>query len=180
MRRGNVFLLPSPPALSGDYQNDSNLLREHLNAWHTIMNQAIQSFQGRINTVQQVNAQKPPNVTGFTVDGKQGLFSLVWNRIKNSDGYVILQASDSAMVNIIGRYHVDDGSQCSHQIVVGNVAVTSYFQIYAYQGPQYGEPSPIVASTTVVYGSVEASPTLPPIAPLPPKTYPVRSGPNLP
>jgi len=183
MRRGNVLRLPLPPPVKGSIQDapeDVKNLHEHLNLMTTVLNQALQGLQNRVNTVQQVTAKAPPNVSSFTVTGKQGLFHLTWNRINNVDGYVITQASDTGMVQLVGRFNVSDGQQCSFQIPVGNVAVTNSFQIYAYQGNKYGDPSPIVTGTTVVYGSTESAPPAPPIAPLQPKKAPVRSGPNLP
>lgn len=182
MRRGNVARLPLPPKINGSLAeagNDIKTLHEHLNTMTTILNQALQSFQGRLNTVQQTAAVKPPTVTGLTVVGKQGLFYLTWNRIKNTDGYVIAQATDTGMVQLVGRYPVPDGDACAYSIPVGNVAVTNSFQVYAYQGPKYSEPSATVTATTVVYGSAESAPPAPPIAPRQPKLAHVRSGPNL-
>jgi len=183
MRRGNVFRLPSPPVLSNRFEDgpeNNKLISEHLKTLNEIVNQAFTSFQGRLNTIQQVKAKTPPNVSGLTVAGKQGLFHLTWNRIENTDGYVVVQASDTSMVNLIGRYNIPDGDQVSHQIPVGNVAMTSSFQVYAYQGNQYSEPSPIVTATTSVYGSSESAPQAPPIAPRQPKKAPIRNGLTLP
>jgi hypothetical protein len=145
----------------------------------TILNQALQGLQNRINTVQQVTAKSPPTVTGLTVTGKQGLFYLTWNRIAHTDGYVVTQASDSAMVQLVARYNLPDGDMCAYSIPVGNVAVTNSFQVYAYQGQKYSEPSNIVTATTAPYGAGETAPAQPPIAPRHPKKSPVRSGPNL-
>ncbi len=181
-RQSNVQRIPSPPILRGglaNYESDMKILHEHVIQMTTILNQAVQSLENRTNTIQQVGAVAPPPVTGFTAEGKQGLFNLVWNRIKNADGYVIVHASDAAMTQIVNRYHIDDGNQCGHQVPVGNVAVTGHFQIYAYQGPKYGDPSPMLSATTAVFGSAEAAPAVPPKAPLQPKLAPVRSGPNL-
>jgi len=183
MRRGNVYRLPVPPKLSGrltDTDGDAKLVSEHLATMTTIINQALQSFQGRLNTIQQVQARTPQNVSGLIVTGKQGLFHLTWNKIANVDGYVITQASDTAMVKLIGRYNIPDGEQVSYQIPVGNVAVTSSFQVYAYQGQQYSQPSSTVTATTLTYSTSEAAPPTPAIAPRQPKLVPVRSGPNLP
>jgi hypothetical protein len=165
----------------GIANHDANMkaLTEHLGTMTTILNQAVQSLQNRLNTVQQVGAVAPPPVSGLAVAGKQGLFHLTWNRIKNADGYVITQASDSGMTQLVGRYTIPDGNQSVHQIPVGNVAVTNYFQVYAYQGNKYSDPSPAVKGLSVVYGSTESAPPAPPIAPLQPKIAPIRSGPNL-
>jgi hypothetical protein len=182
-RRGNVLRLPVPPEMAATITSapdDIKKLHEHINTMTTILNQGLQSLQNRINTVQQVTAKAPPNVSGFTVTGKQGLFHLTWNRINNVDGYVITQASDTGMVQLVGRFNISDGQQCTYQVPVGNVAVTNSFQIYAYQGNKYGDPSPAITATTAVYASAEAAPPAPPIAPLQPKKAPVRSGPNLP
>ena len=145
-----------------------------------ILNQGLQSLQNRVNTVQQVTAKQPPTVTGLSVTGKQGLFHLTWNRIDNTDGYVVTQATDTGMVHLVGRYHVPDGDSNSHQIPVGNVAVTHSFQVYAYQGNKYSDPSPAVTATTLTYTTPEVAPPLPPNAPRQPKKAQVRSGPNLP
>lgn len=182
MKRGNVFRLPNPPTLMEGFHNqDANVkaLNEHLLVITNILNQSLQSVQNRLNTIQQTGARQPVPVSGFTATGKQGLFHLVWNRIANVDGYVIVQALDSAMTQIVGRHTIVDGEQCSFNISVGNVAVTNSFQVYAFQGSQYGLPSPIATATSVVYGSAESAPSSPPIAPLPPLLVPVRSGPNL-
>ena len=183
MRRGNVARLPQPPNVSGILQNsgqDVKALHEHLTQMTTILNQALQSLQNRMNTVQQVGASTPPNVSGLTVTGKQGLFYLTWNRIANVDGYVITQATDSSMKKLVGRYNISDGQQCTFTVPVGNVAVTNSFQIYAYQGPNYSDPSQAVTATTLTYTTAESAPPAPPIAPQQPKNVPVRSGPNLP
>jgi hypothetical protein len=174
--------LPLPPAVSGkvgDAGQDVKALHEHLVQMTDILNQGLQSLQNRMNSVQQVTAKTPPTVTGLNVTGKQGLFFLTWNRIKNTDGYVITHASDAGMVQLVGRYNIPDGNTCSHQIPVGNVAMTGSFQVYAYQGQKYSDPTPIVTATTAVYGSSEAAPPTPVIPPLQPKKAPVRSGPNL-
>lgn len=180
--RGNVVRLPLPPKINGtipEAGNDIKALHEHINLMTSLLNQSLQSLQNRVNTIQQSGAKAPPTVTSLSVTGKQGLFHLIWNRIKNADGYVIVQASDSGMTQLIGRYPVPDGDTCSHQIPVGNVAVTNTFQVYAYQGRKYSEPSAAVTATTLVYGSAESAPPAPPIAPRQPKLAPVRSGPNL-
>ncbi len=181
-RQSTIQRVPSLPALRGGLANhdaDVKMLHGHLEMMTTLLNQAVQSLENRVNTIQQVGAVQPPPVSGLTVTGKQGLFHLTWNRMKNVDGYVVVQASDSAMQTITGRYHVDDSNQPIQQIPVGNVAITAYFQVYAYQGQKYADPSPIVSATTLTYGASEAAPSSPPIAPLPPKISPVRSGPNL-
>lgn len=181
-RQSNVQRLPMPPALRGGLANhdaDIKMLHEHLLQVTEIANQAIQSLQNRVNTVQQTGAIEPPPVSGLTVEGKQGLFSLTWNRIKNADGYVVVHASDTAMKQIVGRYNIPDANQPLHQISVGNVAVTGSFQVYAYQGQKYSDPSPAMTATTASYGAGEAAPKTPPLAPLHPKLDPVRSGPNL-
>lgn len=181
-RLSTIHRLPAPPALRGGLANhdaDVKTLKEHLDTMTTILNQAMQSLENRTNTIQQVGAVAPPPPSSFAVVGKQGLFHLTWNRIKNADGYVIVHASDAAMTQIVNRYHIDDGNQCAHQIPVGNVAVAGSFQVYAYQGNKYSDPSPIITATTAIYASAEAAPPAPPIAPQPPKIAPVRSGPNL-
>ena len=181
-RRGNVLRLPLPPPLSGkipDVAQDAKTVHEHLILMTTILNQGLQSFQNRINTVQQVTAKTPPTVTGLTVSGKQGLFYLTWNRIAHTDGYVILQASDTGMMQLIGRFNLPDGDTCTYSIPVGNVAVTNSFQVFAYQGQKMSDPSATVTATTLVYASAEAAPPAPPIAPRQPKKVPPRSGPNL-
>jgi hypothetical protein len=162
-----------------DSSEDAKTVHEHLNLMTTILNQALQGLQGRINTVQQVAAKTPPTVTGLVVTGKQGLFYLTWNRIAHTDGYVIAQASDSGMTQLVGRYNLPDGDTCSYPIPVGNVAVTNSFQVYAYQGQKISEPSPAVTATTIPYGAGEAAPPAPPIAPRHPKKAPPRSGPNI-
>jgi hypothetical protein len=144
-----------------------------------ILNQALQSVEVRLDTVQQIGARKPPNPTGFSVTGRQGFFYITWNRIKNCDGYVIMQATDTAMMQNVGRHVIADGQQVSFHLAVGNVAVTYSFQMYAYQGPQYSQPSPIQTATSIPYGAGEAALPTPPLAPVPPKIIPVRSGPNL-
>jgi hypothetical protein len=181
-RRGNVARLPVPPPLSGKINNleaDTKALNEHLGTMTAILNQALQGLQNRMNTVQQIGAKTPPTVTGLTITGKQGLFHLTWNRIAHVDGYVITQASDTAMTQLIGRYNLPDGERCTFAIPVGNVAVTNSFQVYGYQGPKYSEPSPTVTATTLVYASSEAAPPAPLFSPRHPKLVPVRSGPNL-
>ena len=182
-RRGNVYRLPLPPRIGGTIStsaDDLQVIHKHISDMTIILNQGLQSLQQRINTVQQTGARTPPTVTGLTVTGKQGLFYLTWNRVANVDGYVVTRASDSAMKILIGRYNLPDSEQCTLDISVGNVAVTNSFQVYAYQGPKYSEPSPSVTATTSVYGSAEAAPANPPIAPRQPKIAPVRNGPNLP
>ncbi len=181
-RRGNVLRLPLPPPLSGkiaDSEKDAKTIHEHLTLMTTILNQGLQSMQNRINTVQQVKAATPPTVTGFSVTGKQGLFYLTWNRINHVDGYVVAQATDTGMVQLIGRYPILDSDSCTFSVPVGNVAVTNSFQVYAFQGQKYSEPSNIITATTVPYGAGESAPPAPPIAPRQPKVAPVRSGPNL-
>jgi hypothetical protein len=174
--------LPMPPKPKGTIQStaeDMNALHEHLTTMTQIVNQSLQSTQQRLNTIQQTGAKAPPPVSGLTVTGKQGLFHLTWNRMKNVDGYVITHASDTGMTQLVGRYNVPDGNTPVHQIPVGNVAVTGSFQVYAYQGNKYSDPSPAVTATTAVYASAESAPPAPPIAPLQPKIAPVRSGPNI-
>lgn len=183
MRRGNVYRLPMPAPPKGGFQNlesDLKAMHEYLVQQTTILNQGLQIHQARLNTIQQVGAVTPPPVSGLVVTGKQGLFHLTWNRMKNVDGYVVVQASDAAMTQLVGRYNIPDANQSLHQIPVGNVAVTNYFQVYAYTGPKYSDPSPTVTGVSLVYGSAEAAPPAPPIAPLQPKLAAVRSGPNLP
>lgn len=172
-RQSNVQRLPLPPESAA---SDVKALHDHVVQMTVILNQAVQSLQNRVNTVQQVGAKSPPNVSGFAVEGKQGLFSLVWNRIANVDGYVVVHATDTAMKQIVGRYNIPDANQPLHQISVGNVAVTGSFQVYAYQGNKYSQPSPIITKTTAVYGSAESAPVTPPKSPLPPKLAPVRNG----
>lgn len=171
--------LPLPPAPKSDNE-DIKALHEHIQTMTTILNQGLQSLQNRVNTIQQVGATTPPSVTGVTVAGKQGLFSLAWNRIKNVDGYVVVHATDTGMTQIIGRYNIPDGNSPQHQIPVGNAQVVGNFQVYAYQGQKYSDPSPRITSTSAVFStSTEAAPPTPPLAPLAPKISPVRSGPNL-
>lgn len=174
MRRGKVYRIPDPPDAS-----DTKALNEWLQTAHTILNDGMQNVQNRLNTVQQTGAQKPPTVTGLTVTGKQGCFYLTWNRIANVDGYSVIGYSDSALTKIVDRIPVPDGDACTLRVAVGNVAVTEYFQVYAYQGPQVSDPSTAVSATTATYGAAEAAPAAPPIAPRPPKVAPIRSGPNL-
>jgi hypothetical protein len=181
-RRANVARLPLPLPLSGElakYRDDARILHEHMTMMTTILNQALQSLQNRTNTIQQVGARAPVPVSSLAVTGKQGLFWLTWNRIAHVDGYVVVQASDAAMTQVTNRYPVPDGDACSFAVPVGNVAVTASFQVYAYQGPKYSDPSPIITATTLVYASSEAAPGAPPIAPRQPKLAPIRSGPNL-
>lgn len=181
-RQATIQRLPVPPPVQGTLQSagsDVKALQEHIGTMTTVLNQAIQSLQNRVNTVQQTGATQPPNVTGLTVAGKQGLFSMTWNRIQNADGYVVVQASDSKMTQITGRYNISDGQQCTHQIPVGNTAVTGHFQVYAYQGQKYSDPSPAVTATSATFTTSESAPPTPPIAPQAPKVAPVRSGPNL-
>jgi hypothetical protein len=183
MRRGDVYRLPLPPQLKGTLQSapeDLKTMQEHLNLMTKILNQGLLTTHNRLNTIQQTGAKAPPSITGFTVTGKQGLFYLTWNRIVNTDGYVIVQASDAGMVNLIGRYNVVDGDTCTFSIPVGNVAVTNTFQIYAYQGPRLGPPSSAVTATTLTFTTPEAAPPTPPISPRQPKRAFPRSGPNLP
>lgn len=183
MRKGNVYRLPLPPQVTGNMHqsgDDIKIVHAHLVQMTTILNQSLQSMQQRLDTVQQLGAKKPVTVTGLSVTGKQGAFILTWNRIKNADGYVITQGTDSTMKVLVGRYTVPDGDSCSFAVPVGNVAVSNSFQVTAFQGPQYGEPSPAVSATTVAYGAGESAPPTPPIAPRHPKIAPVRSGPNLP
>jgi len=181
-RRGNVARLPLPPSVSGSFAKageDVKILQAHLVEMTTILNQSLQSLQNRQNTVQQTGATTPPTVTGLAVTGKQGCIYLVWKRINNVDGYVVMQATDSAMSSLVGRYNVPDGDQASFVLPIGNNASTFYFQVYAYQGPKYSDPSAIVSGTSLTYTSSEAAPPTPPIAPRHPKIAPVRSGPNL-
>lgn len=181
-RRGNVFRLPVPPKLSTSVTagpQNAQLLNDHLGQVTDIVNQALQSLQNRVNSIQQVTAKTPPTVTGLTVTGKQGLFYLTWNRIANTDGYVVTQASDPGMVQLIGRYTLPDGNQVTHQVPVGNVAVKNYFQVYAFQGQKMSDPSAAVSATTATFTTSESAPPTPPIAPLQPKVSPPRSGPNL-
>lgn len=182
MRKGAYDRIPSPPVLKATIQSvpeDMKALSDHLAQQTQIVNKVMQNMAQRLNTIQQSGAQAPPNVSGVAVTGKQGLFHITWNRIKNVDGYVVEQASDSGMTQLVGRYNLPDANQCVHQVPVGNVAVTNYFRVYAYQGSKMSDPSPAVSGTTVVYGSAEAAPPAPPIAPLAPKISPPRSGPNL-
>lgn len=181
-KQSTVNRLPTPPVLRGglaNHDNDIKAMHEHIDTMTTILNQALQHLHNGVNTIQQVGAKAPPPVSGLAVVGKQGLFHLTWNRIKNVDGYVVTHASDTGMTQLVGRYNIPDGNQPVHQIPVGNVAVTGSFQVYAYQGSQYSDPSPTVTATTAAYGAPEAAPTAPPIAPLQPKVAPVRSGPNI-
>ena len=179
---GNSFLLPTPPKLSGafsDHQADIQAIQDYLQQAHSILNQSIQAHQNRLNVIQQTGASNPPNVTGFSASGRQGLFSLVWNRIANVDGYVIIEATDSGMKQLVGRYNVSDGQQCSFQIPVGNVSIQRYFQVFAYQGNHYGSPSNAISATSLAFTTPESAPATPPIAPPQPLIIPVRSGPNL-
>jgi hypothetical protein len=183
MRRGNVFRLPLPPTVGGTLASsgqDVKILQEHIVQMTNISNQAFQSLQNRQNTVQQVTAKQPPTVTGFSVTGKQGLFFLTWNRISHVDGYVITQAQDSGMVQLINRFNLPDGDTVAYSIPIGNVAATNSFQVYAYQGPKMSDPSNIVTATSLAYTTPEAAPPLPGIAPRHPKKVPPRVGPNLP
>jgi hypothetical protein len=181
VRQVSPILLPQPPAPTGNPITDIQNMNQHMVLVTTLLNQTIQNTQNRLNTIQQTGAKAPPNVSGLAVTGQQGLFHLTWNRIQNADGYVILQSSSSSMSPITGRYTIADGGQCSHQIPVGNVAVTSHFQVYSYQGPQVGLPSPVVSGTTKVFNTStgDNAPPNPPLAPLAPIVQPVRSGPNL-
>lgn len=181
-RRGNVFRLPVMPALTGklqSYEQDMKALQDHLATMTIILNQGLQSTYNRVNTIQQVAAKAPVAVTGLAVTGKQGLFHLVWNRIAHVDGYVLSQASDSAMSQLIGSYNLPYSETCRYSISVGNVAVTNSFQVYAYQGNKMGDPSPIVTATSLTYTTPEGAPGAPPFSPRQPKIVPPRSGPNI-
>jgi hypothetical protein len=174
--------LPNPPELKiGITNHDANVsaLNNHLQLITRLLNQSTQDLHNAVNTIQQIGAHTPPNVSGLTVTGKQGLFHLTWNRVVNVDGYEVVQYSDAAMTQIINRWNLPDANTCAHQVPVGNVAVTNTFQVHAYQGNKIGDPSPGVTATTAVYASAEAAPVAPPIAPLPVKKSPPRSGPNL-
>lgn len=170
MRRGNFLRLPVGIDFTQQDQSAQAV---------SIINQALQSYEDRLNTIQQTGAVAPVAVSGFTVTGKQGSFWITWNRIVNVDGYVIMQAADSGMTQIQNRFTVADGEQCSYSLAVGNVAVTSSFQMYAYRGQKYGSPSPVVTASSLVFSTSESAPPNPGFAPRPPKVAPVRSGPNL-
>lgn len=144
-----------------------------------IVNDSLTEIGNRLDTLQQLGAKPPVAVTSLTVTGKQGLFYLTWQKIANVDGYVILQASDSAMTQISGRWNLPDGETVSYQIPVGNVAVTNFFTVQAYQGNRYGPPSTAVSGTTVAYGSGESAPPAPPQRPVSPKVTGVRNGTTL-
>lgn len=179
IRRGNVIRLPLPPPLAKDASDEVKDLHKHVTQMTELLNQNLQNVQLRLNTIQQQGAKTPPTVTGLTVTGKQGLFYLTWNRIANTDGYVVVWASDAGMTTLVNRYNIPDGQTCAWSIPVGNVAVTGTFQVYAYQGSKYSSPSNAVTATTASYGAGESAPPNPPIAPQQPKLVPVRSGPNL-
>lgn len=182
VRRGNVLRLPLPPPVTARIPTigqDVKALHEHLVQMTDILNQGLQSLQNRMNTVQQVTAKVPPTITGLSVTGKQGLFYLTWNRISNTDGYLVVQAADAGMIQVIGRFNIPDGDSCTYSVPVGNVAVTSSFQVYAYQGNKYSDPSNIVTATTLTFTTPESAPLQPAIPPRQPKKAPIRSGPNL-
>lgn len=183
MRRGSVYRIPVPPNIMGDFashQQDMKAISDYFLQLHVILNPALQSMQNRLNTIQQTGATAPPAVQGLTVTGRQGAFYLTWKRIVNVDGYEIEQASDAAMTQFIGRFNVPGADTCTWSLAVGNAATTAYFRVYAYQGTQYGPPSPAVSGVTVAFGGGEAALPTPAIAPRPVLVAPLRSGLTLP
>ena len=61
-RQSTIQRVPSLPALRGGLANhdaDVKMLHGHLEMMTTLLNQAVQSLENRVNTIQQVGAVQP-------------------------------------------------------------------------------------------------------------------------
>lgn len=129
------------------------------------LNSILGDHGDRIDTVQQIGVRKPPSVTGLAVTGKQGCIWLVWNRIKNIDGYIVIGASTADMSKVAMRFNLPDADQCTHSVAVGNVATTYYFTVSAYVGNQISKPSTVVSGVSLAFTTSESAPPVPPFDP---------------
>jgi hypothetical protein len=166
----NTPLLPPTP----DFSNPDEV-RQHI----ALLNQVIQNFSNRLDTIQQVGAVAPSAPLNVVAEGKQGYIGLTWNRIVNVDGYTVIWALDSKMSQLVGRISLPDGETCSYRLPTGNSATTYYFQVSAYKGNQISLPSVTVTATSVAYTTTGTPAANPPQAPRAPQVVGIRNGTTL-
>lgn len=129
------------------------------------LNKILQNLGDRLDTVQQMGAITPTAPQGVAVTGQQGLLNVVWNRIQNVDGYVICWSANKGMVPLLGRYTIHDSEAGNYRLPVGNVAVTYFFTVSAFQGNKMSSPSNATSGTSVAFTTSAAAPANAPVTP---------------
>lgn len=143
------------------------------------LNRVLTEIKHRLDTIQQVGAQKPATPISPAATGRQGLVWVTWNRVVNVDGYSIVVATSSDMSKILHRVDIPGSETCVYQMPVGNNVSTYYFQVYSYRGTKYSTPSNIVSAASVAFTTPEAAPPAPPVDPRNPLKAPLRNGTTL-
>jgi len=129
------------------------------------INRALTAIQNRLDRLEKVNAKVRGKITSFSVEGRQGLFHLTWNRVDDATGYIVEVFTDSAGTVRVGRWDIPGGQTVQWQYPVGNVAITRYFKVRAFSGATLSNPSSLVTATSLVYTTAESAPADPPTAP---------------
>lgn len=144
------------------------------------LNKILQNLGDRLDTVQQIGANKPSTPQGVVVEGKQGLFNVVWNRIQNVDGYIVTWSTAAGMVPLLGRYTLHDSDAANYRLPVGNVAVTYFFTVSAFTGNKVSSPSNAVSASTIAYTTSGSAPVNAPVSPRAALVAVPRNGTTLP
>ena len=126
------------------------------------LNRALSLIQNRLDIIERVAVSVTGRIVSFSVEGRQGLFHLIWNRVDDADGYLIEMFSDSAATTRIGSWTALGSQTTQWQVTVGNVSVTRYFRITPFAGKVYGSPSALVGDSSDAYGVGESAPSNPP------------------
>ena len=125
------------------------------------LNKALIEIKNRLDGIEQVGVKEPPTPLQVTVQGRQGVLWMNWQRIVNVDGYVVVVSTDSAQTKIVSRTTLHDADTCTYQLPVGNVAQQYYFSVSAIRGKQISPRSQIINATSVAYGAGESAPPAP-------------------
>jgi hypothetical protein len=113
---------------------------------------------------QAMPPQTPKNVTAT---GKEGYILIQWNPNPDNDGYEIAVSSDRDMAAPDqGYYTVSGGSSSRFSYPTGNVVLTRFFAVRAFQGGGASALSGVVSAASALTDAVTptgaAEPTVPP------------------
>ena len=110
--------------------------------------------------------QPPPMPTSLLANGQQGLIRAQWATVPGVDGYDVavmttanLAAPDIDIARIMGP------KTREYVYQTGNVALTRFFAVRSFVGDSYSNWSPIVSGLSVVFGTPESAPVVPPSNP---------------
>ncbi len=143
------------------------------------LNRVLMEFKQRLDTIQQIGAQKPATPISPSATGRQGLIWLTWKRVVNVDGYCVMVSTASDMSKVLHRQDIPGSETCAYPFPVGNNVSTYYFQVYSYRGTIYSTPSNIVSAASVAFTTPESAPPAPPADPRNPLRAPLRNGTTL-